>query len=160
MSVPRALQREWYAKLKASGFSDIETGADHDGLLKTDKRIEEGRGEEYQAQAEYYRRAGVFLNHHRWNDPRHRTAWALHAGGTGMNEIAKALGWGDGRTHELLKALRQEMLGAKRVNRGLSQRALKKRNGRAFFRWAAKKVDNLAPDELLDLLPMLMSVAR
>lgn len=89
MSIPERLRREWYSKLKAAGFQDIETGDEHSGLLKTDKRFQDGHESADEAQAEYYRLAGVFLHDHRWQTTRDRDVWAAHAAGVPMREIAK-----------------------------------------------------------------------
>jgi predicted transcriptional regulator len=93
------LEREWAAKLKASGFQDLETPGDRDGPLSnrghlvnhaeaTDEnearlvqRIELGEAETDR------RRAILHLPLRRG-----RRAWALHADGVSERDIAKALG--------------------------------------------------------------------
>jgi predicted transcriptional regulator len=93
------LEREWAAKLKASGFQDLETPGDRDGPLSnrghlvnhaeaTDEnearlvqRIEMG-------EAETDRRRAILHMPIR----RGRRAWALHADGVSERDIAKALG--------------------------------------------------------------------
>ena len=107
-----ALQREWYGKLAASGFEDIETGPHHAGLLKTDKRIDPTRVEDYDAQAEYYRRAGLFLHAHRFRSRLERDMWAMHADGRPLRDIDAELEVGNlRRVHETIARLRARMLG-------------------------------------------------
>jgi hypothetical protein len=149
----RKLQREWYAKLKASGFEDIETGDEHDGLLKTDKRIEEGRGEEYQASAEYYRCAGVFLHHRHWRDQRERLIWELHSEGVGMNEIARRARAGNTLVHATINRLRDEMLAP-------GNEGNKARNGRALWRWLEREAKKLSDEDLIAMAPTFLELAR
>jgi hypothetical protein len=147
-----ALTREWYAKLKASGFEDIETGDEHSGLLKTDKRIEEGRGEEYAASAEYYRRAGVFLHHREWADDRERRIWELHSEGMGMNEIARTAKAGNTLVHATINRLRAEMLSGRQGR--------KPRNERAFFAWLVRQAKSLKDEDLIAMAPTFLEIAR
>jgi hypothetical protein len=148
-----ALQREWYAKLKASGFEDIETGGE-DGLLKTDKRIEDGRGDEYQASAEYYRRAGRFLHARRWEDVTERRIWELHAAGMGMNEIARSERHGNTKVHATVNRLRAEMLAG---NAGNASNTAK---SEVFWRWVEKETRKLSDADLIALAPTLLAIAK
>lgn len=149
-----ALKHQWYAKLAAEGFEDIETGDEHNGLLKTDKRIEDGRGDEYAASAEYYRRAGVFLHHREWTDERERQIWELHAAGTGMNEIARQTHTGNTAVHATVNRLRAEML------RGGCKAGKARRNDDALFRWLRHEADKLSDEDLLAMAPTLLEIAR
>lgn len=152
------LQREWYAKAKASGFEDIETGSDGQGLLKTDKRIEPGRGDEYQASADYYRRAGVFLHHRaRW-EPGEREAWALHAGGVGMNEIARQVHRGNTWVHATLNRLRAEMIGG--VGRAAKVPVPYRENARALWKWLEHQANVLSDEDLIAMAPTLLEVVK
>jgi len=109
-SAPAALKREWYAKLRASGFQDIETGDEHDGLLKTDKRFQDGHESADAAQAEYYRLASSFLYEHRFKTPRDRRIWEAHAEGVPMREIAKRCRTYVRLVHATVNTLRALML--------------------------------------------------
>lgn len=92
----KKLQREWDAKLKASGFEDIEQR--HDGNLKTwasarvfkEKRngeYYENKAVYYQSVEEYYRLAGQFLHTYKFDSDKERLIWEKHADGMSMNEI-------------------------------------------------------------------------
>lgn len=163
-----ALQREWYAKLRASGFEDIETGDEHSGLLKTDKRIDEGRGDEYAASAEYYRRAGVFLHQRTWCDEAERAVWELHADGVGMNEIARRVRRGNTLVCDTVNRLRAEMLrrdAPARLQREIDRvsRVSCARNERAFYGWLINQVqlpERLSDADLIQLAPTLLEIAR
>jgi hypothetical protein len=151
-----ALQREWYAKLKASGFQDIETGDEHSGLLKTDKRFEAGRGEEYRASAEYYQRASVLLHHRRWPDARERRIWEMHAEGVGMNEIARAAHAGNTLVHATINRLRAEML---QGNKGKKSHTVP-RNDRTWWRWLVRQAKTLSDADLMAMAPTLLQMAK
>lgn len=115
---PPALKREWYARLKASGFEDIETGDEHDGLLKTDKRFQDGHESVDAAQAEYYRLASVFLHEHRFANVRERRIWEAHAGGIPMREIAKRCRTYVRLVHATVNTLRALMLAEPSTRKG------------------------------------------
>lgn len=150
-----ALQRQWYAKLKASGFEDIETGDNNEGLLKTDKRIEPERVVEYEASAEYYQRAGQFLHARDWPDDWEREIWELHAGGVGQNEIARRTHRGNTLVNETIVTLRAEML-----RKGAGREGRKPRNGRAFLSWLEREARKLNDADLIAMAPTLLELAR
>jgi hypothetical protein len=96
----RRLEAEWRAKLKASGFADLE-GSDRDGPLsdrgnlhavtETDHEHERLRqriatGSAYSAWA-----SGV-LHSHRFRSSLERRIWERHADGDGLATTAQALG--------------------------------------------------------------------
>jgi hypothetical protein len=154
-----ALQREWYAKLKASGFEDIETGDENSGLLKTDKRIEEGRGDEYAASAEYYRRAGVFLHHHDFASDADRSIWELHSEGVGMNEIARRTHLGNTRVHATINQLRIEMLDPRNPgNQG--NKAGNSRTLPRWFKWLERQALKMSDEDLISMVPTFLDLAR
>lgn len=110
MSIPERLRREWYGKLKAAGFEDIETGDEHNGLLKTDKRFQDGHESADEAQAEYYRLASAFLYDHVFATAKERNIWAAHADGVPMRAIAKRCRTYVRLVHATVNALRSLML--------------------------------------------------
>jgi len=118
LSIPERLRREWYGKLKAAGFEDIETGDEHNGLLKTDKRFQEGHESADEAQAEYYRLASVFLHEHRWQLSRDQRIWAAHAEGVPMREIAKRCKTYVRLVHATVNRLRAIMLATPKTHIG------------------------------------------
>lgn len=95
-----ALQREWAAKLRASGFHDLE-GADRDGLL-SDRGVPGGvrpeASEEARAALEergrYIDWARDVLRHHRFAGAAEREIWEQHAAGASLKEIGRRLGPG------------------------------------------------------------------
>jgi len=91
-------------------FPDIETGPGEDGLLKTDKRWQEGHEVADEAQEEYYRRAGVFLHEHLFANARERSIWEHHANGVPMREIAKRCRTYVRLVHATVNRLRDIML--------------------------------------------------
>lgn len=85
----KALQKEWYGKLKASGFEDVEYDEDHlrmhhadliAGACKTGPAAAE-------AKAEYFRLAGHFLHSHEFTTPEDKRIWELHAEGLFNHEV-------------------------------------------------------------------------
>lgn len=99
------LQRQWYARLRAEGFDDIEYGRE-DGALKVACR--ENRGLDalaYESTVEYFSRAEDFLLHFEWQDEEARGVWRLHVEGASLREIAKArarsLKWAFGAVNAL-----------------------------------------------------------
>jgi hypothetical protein len=116
-----ALEREWAAKLAASGFQDLE-GRDRDGPLSDRGNLHtptHGDGE-YERLAEriehgsaYHRWAQDVLRTHRFASRFQREAWAVHADGLGYKETARKLGVNYHRARNALMAVRDQ---AKRVN--------------------------------------------
>lgn len=89
----KQLQDKWYAKLKDSGFSDIENN--RDGSLKDWSSSVHAKKTSstvrYVAKETYYRWAGFFLNDHSFLTKRDRVIWTMHAEGNSIRTIAKAL---------------------------------------------------------------------
>lgn len=89
------LQKEWYKRLKDSGFNDLEsfdTEGQPNDLLKTDVRIDTKKSVNiYQAKQDYYRFAGQFLYDYNWQNALERLIWELHSEGFSSREIQKEL---------------------------------------------------------------------
>jgi len=118
------LEREWAAKLKASGFQDLE-GSDRDGPLsnagklhavaetadeheRLAARIEDGTA--------YQEWARSMLHATRWRCATDRRIWEMHCDGEGLRETTKRLGvsWKRAtRVIDLVKAGRQGREGDK-----------------------------------------------
>lgn len=91
------LRIEWYQRLKAEGFVDIEPlrrdGQDSDYLQLSpmSARLEdvEDHGEDT---SDYYSLAVEYLHHGRFRGALHRRIWGMHSEGVPMREIASQLG--------------------------------------------------------------------
>lgn len=110
----KALQAEWDAKLKRSGFEDHEQ---RDGNLKRwhahdlPARLSSVK---FQVQADYYRSAGMFLHEHTFDSEIERAVWELHAAGATLREIPKQLKSSKVRTkwkaHQIIQKLTKIMV--------------------------------------------------
>lgn len=90
MRPPAKMQREWYDRLKAEGFDDIEYA---DGSLRVACRENRGIDPlEYESTVEYYSRAAEFLDTWEWPSPVHREVWRMHSEGATLREIGSAHG--------------------------------------------------------------------
>jgi hypothetical protein len=111
-----AQRREWAARLRATGFRDIEGPG---GMLATDVRDDTARAEDGMAVGEYYRLALAFLHQRRRRFGRvERKIWALHAAGRSYTQIAaelRSLGVYRRVVAEVVPRLRAEMLEHARV---------------------------------------------
>jgi hypothetical protein len=102
----RRLEAEWRAKLKASGFADLE-GSDRDGPLSDrgkphvrgnlDSVTEADHGQEALHRrladgAAYHGWAVSVLREHRFRSSLERRIWARHAEGYGLATTAQTLG--------------------------------------------------------------------
>lgn len=105
-----AEKAEWDAKLKDSGFEDIETPG---GLLATDVRTDANsvlatRGVEVES---YYRMAREWLDRYQFPAELDRRIWALHCEGKTQREIARLVfsslrpvNWSIARTNRAMLA--------------------------------------------------------
>jgi len=118
-----ALEREWAARLRASGFQDLE-GADRDGPLSDRGNLhavaetaeEDARLADRMAagEAEIERRRAI-LHAHRFRSAIEREVWRLHADGEGERAIAAATGLTRDRARKLLAAVRRRVTRVRRV---------------------------------------------
>lgn len=118
-----ALEREWAAKLKASGFQDLES-ADRDGPLsdrgnlhavaetpEEDARLAD-RMAAGQARTEWM--LGV-LHTHRFRNATERTVWERHANGEPLRPIAAALGLSYDRTRKIVVGVKARVTQVRKV---------------------------------------------
>jgi hypothetical protein len=90
----KALQKEWYTKLKESGFVDIE---DSKGGLKIYSQKLAAKNSQtmsnrWLATREYYYQAEHFANNYKeFESELHQSIWTYHSGGLGSREIVTAL---------------------------------------------------------------------
>ncbi len=87
----KALQDEWYKKLKSDGFEDIE--ADETKLKRWDSHVFYARHSptSFAASQEYFRYAGIFLHEHEFKTKAERVIWELHSEGMTTQAIFETL---------------------------------------------------------------------
>ncbi len=106
----KALQATWDAKLKKSGFVDIEQ---RDGNLKRwdgDKIPRRLSNLKFQVQAEFYRSAGMFLHEHTFVTSSEKNVWALFAEGLTVRDISKKLKKSKWNIHTTIQRLTKVMV--------------------------------------------------
>ncbi len=83
---------KWYAKLKKSGFEDIEAN-EHSLKSWSSKfvRADKTSITSWQAKQEYYYQATHFLNSHKFETNLEKAIWEYHANGISVREIASLL---------------------------------------------------------------------
>lgn len=153
----RKLQREWYAKLRASGFVDLE-GATGDGALsdrgnlhpvaETKDEYERlanraGEGAAYTAYAE------SVLHNVRFPSREAREVWRLHAEGQSEIEIATALTITRWRVREHLASTRERVGKDGKAKRWRNE----KRQRASQFRVLVKRAD---PQILAKLVAVML----
>ncbi len=129
------LEREWAARLKASGFHDLE-GADRDGPLsnagKPHAKYETAEGHErlanYMADgAEYQQAARDLLWARRWPTATDRRIWEMHVDGSGLREITAALKVSWHRASKVLHECQERMTQSNQSKEGrCDRRSLRK----------------------------------
>ena len=109
------LQREWYERLKAEGFNDIEH-LKNDGNfsqylrgsgLRERRRSPRKTEDVIQASKEFYSLASEFLHTHEFKKPIEKIIWALFAEGLTYREIAKECGVTLGKVFRTITKLRE-----------------------------------------------------
>lgn len=111
------LQKKWYAKLKRSGFADIESDEDNLKVSTLRQFVMDYRKEVSENKEEYYRMAGHFLHDHKFETPVEKTIWRLHSDGISIMDIvfylkSKKVKTYKRKVHETIQKLCEEM-GAK-----------------------------------------------
>lgn len=87
---PEELKVVWYAKLKKSGFQDIETDR---GVLKTwssrfaSKKVQR----DYDAKMTYHYMAAQFLNNYKFASRFERIVWEYHSEAISADDIAEVI---------------------------------------------------------------------
>lgn len=110
----KELQSKWYAKLKRSGFDDIEKS--EDALHTYDKRYFNKTYDlpRFLAKQEYYRLAGQFLHEYKDFTPFERKVWELHAEGMSIFDIVSVIRkkqkTSRDSVHSVIKKFRKEMV--------------------------------------------------
>lgn len=97
------LTEEWYAKLKASGFDDIEATGGH--IMKGTFNHTRLNPERVSMISNHYRLASHFLHDHKWDDETQRHIWKLYCEGVVCRKIAQTIGIHYVKVHRLIKAI-------------------------------------------------------
>lgn len=89
----KALQAEWYGRLKDAGFNDIEDAKRERAPLKCwhDKRFKKISDVKIETSRSYYDRAADLLHRCQFKTPTHRRIWELHCQGLPNRKIAEEL---------------------------------------------------------------------
>lgn len=105
------IEARWYAKLKESGFNDIED-TKHDlrplkswhslRWLKTDP-------DSIRAKFNYYTNANHFLAIYQFENNEHKLIWMLHCEGLSIREIEKQLSLSRSSIHKIIIELKTLM---------------------------------------------------
>ena len=82
----KKLQDEWYAKLKATGFNDIEEGTKLKDYHSTNWNNQEAAFRK-QVTEDYYDKAMEIFRRYRFKNPKERLVWLLHAQGHTVRDI-------------------------------------------------------------------------
>lgn len=108
----KALQREWYQKLKDTGFQDIEvySGGEQNRYRTNSGWIEKMGAERFLIKRDYYILAGHFLHDHDFKSEGEKEIWSLHSDGKTIRSIAKALEMRSCQVFLVIKRLRKKMM--------------------------------------------------
>lgn len=87
----KKLQADWDAKLKESGFEDIERNHTFLKRFHKDDMLDTFSNHDGATRMEYFAAAGRFLYDYQWESLVDRTVWELHCQGLSVREIARAL---------------------------------------------------------------------
>lgn len=95
------LQKKWYAKLKDSGFKDIEQG---DKLLRHDgdwfhKHIVTLK---YRSTQEFYTQCEQYLSKFKSKGKQHKRIWQLFSEGKTLDEIAERVEYKRSQIHNII----------------------------------------------------------
>lgn len=85
------LQKEWYSKLKDSGFEDIEQNELDLKLWSSHFFKVRHNATLFSAKEEYYRMAGHFLYDYTFSNEHEKQIWALHSTGVSIRGIVDQL---------------------------------------------------------------------
>jgi hypothetical protein len=104
----KKLQREWRARLKDTGFRDIETD-EPDGPLRSwsSDFINQFDPLTFHQRSEYFRFANQFLHEHEFENEKDRYLWALHASGASLREIRRRTGLTKDAAHRAIVRIRK-----------------------------------------------------
>ena len=104
----KKLQAAWYLRLREIGFDDIESKGIY-ARPDVDRRTWRRACAERESRIAYFALADEFLRSFRFQKPRHRDAWELHAQGLSVRQIAKDLGLTRNQVGPLIARLRRKL---------------------------------------------------
>lgn len=84
----KKLQKQWYKKLKAKGFKDVEY---ENGVLKVYDSLHFNNNyspESFTEKQRYYQLASQLVKHHPWNNSRDKQVWYYHSEGKTLKDIS------------------------------------------------------------------------
>jgi hypothetical protein len=151
---------EWRAKLRDSGFHDLESPDTPDGFLAGNRLHHANHVATAGESAAYYRQAAAWARHRKLT-PLERQVWTMHADGEPMLAIAHAVGHRSAhRVNDIIQRLRERMLGGGEM----SDVRLPPVNGRGNARprsggtaWTGRAIQRMGDAELAALLPALLA---
>lgn len=94
----RAVQKEWYEKLKKDGFKDAEEVFKEEHRLKIFDSCQFNRERVrnvFQFKQDYYLMAEKFLNLYKFDNQMERTIWEMHSNGVSIRSISSS--WKSGK---------------------------------------------------------------
>jgi hypothetical protein len=107
----KALIKKWYDKLKAENFYDIEDNKGYNNVITHEgAHFYKKDAGQAAAAADYFYYAVHFANEHTFDSVLDQKAWALHADGFSMREIAKEIGCSSFKVHAIINKYKKEYL--------------------------------------------------
>lgn len=109
----KKLKKEWYQKLRDSGFTDIEDcDSERELLIRWDSVyiINRYTPDSYRAIRHYFVLASQLLHEYDFENEFERKVWSLHADGFSIREIAKIAETKTGKVYKVVKGLRAILL--------------------------------------------------
>lgn len=110
----KKLQKQWYKKLKKSGFNDIEdTNSPNEFLNTWDSLyfLTHYSPGQFEAKQKYFTLARQFLEAHVFDTSKEKLIWSLYAEGMSIRGIARKLKLTKYSAHKIVKGLEGVMLG-------------------------------------------------
>ena len=105
----KGLRRQWYDKIKKTGFRDIENERgeliDHRGSLDILRLV--SSTDVFEATRDYFLWASHQLQNARFESPTDRQIWALHADGKTSREIEEVVDYSQSQICVKIKKIRQ-----------------------------------------------------
>lgn len=98
------LQKVWYAKLKETGFDDIEYS--NGGLRKAYQANANSSVKNQIGRQEYYAKAAEFAEHYIFKSERNKEIWILYSEGLSLSEIGKKMNLSKPRIDQIIKEIK------------------------------------------------------
>lgn len=108
----KALRDEWYAKLKQSGFDDIEDVNSPREMLKQWHSIWFHTTSDplhFKCKHRYFRMAEQFLNNFRFRSHIEKKIWSLHVEGLSLREIGSEVGLNKDKVNKIVLRFKKTM---------------------------------------------------